>query len=376
MRSYKSGVTSWFTYCNIVKVDPDCRYANQEDWSVEDTEHHILEYTAIQCGIRGLCPSTLSDGYLLGIENAHIRQNRKPFFVVARKSLRVKNTLTGFKRLYDQLHPMSSRLKLPFGMDLARASRGVMDSNASFATAGRTEAEVQMRRDRMYLVMAVGINFMFRKGEHIRKSDGKDSGLTRNNITFLDYSGRRIPYHLVGDPSYKAKKMTINTRFSKTDHSGFGRRPWHERQESPAKEEVCVVTLVERWVAMTRDLGAKEGDELYHVPGFEVVCVDKLHEIMKATTIIAAGGEDIDQLSTTHSLRYGGATMMSEAGFPQYLIAHYGGWTADSTALRKYIRPSADSIARVSEFMTTMALGTPSKHGIEDALASMRSAKK
>jgi hypothetical protein len=118
----------------------------------------------------------------------------------------------------------------------------------------------------MYLVMAVGINFMFRKGEHIRKSDGKDSGLTRNNVTFLDYSGRRIPYHLVGDPSYKAKKMTINTRFSKTDHSGFGRRPWHERQESPAKEEVCVVTLVERWVAMTRDLGAKEDDELFTEP--------------------------------------------------------------------------------------------------------------
>jgi len=77
----------------------------------------------------------------------------------------------------------------------------------------------------MSCVMAVGINFMFRKGEHICKKNGTPAGLTRNNITFLDYSGHVIPYQLIGAEGYTARKMTINTLFSKTDHSGFGRRP-------------------------------------------------------------------------------------------------------------------------------------------------------
>jgi hypothetical protein len=54
--------------------------------------------------------------------------------------------------------------------------------------------------------------------------------------------------------------------------------------------------------------------------------------------------------------------MMAAAGFPQYLIAHYGGWRADSEALRRYIVPSDESIARVSKYMTDMALAQPSRH--------------
>ena len=61
--------------------------------------------------------------------------------------------------------------------------------------------------------------------------------------------------------------------------------------------------------------------------------------------------------------------MLAGAGFPQYLIAHYGGWTTDSQALKRYVVPSEESIQRVSSYMTSMALGSPSKHYIEDAIA-------
>ena len=322
-------------------------------------------------------PRSIKDVYLVGINHHFIQQLRSDFFAQAARTTAVKTTLIGFQRLYDKLHPMSERLKLAFGMDLARLARVVMEEFRVFEAPGRSESEVQLRRDRMYVVMAVGINFMFRKGEHICKKNGTPAGLMRSNITFLDYSGHLIPYHLIGVEGFTAKKMTINTRFSKTDHSGFGRRPWHERQLDPAKEEVCVVTLVERWIAITRDLyGAREDSELYDVPGFERVSVSTLHEIMQNTTIQAAGGVKVDRLSTTHSLRYGGATMMASAGFPQYLIAHYGGWAENSSALKKYIRPSDASIARVSEYMTTMALGEPSRHYIEDALAARRKGSK
>ena len=299
------------------------------------------------------------------ITTSYFSRGREEFFAKASRTTAVKTTLIGFQRLYDKLHPMSERLKLAFGMDLARLARVVMEEFRVFEAPSRSEAEVQLRR------------VACTSGEHICKKNGTPAGLTRNNITFLDYSGHVIPYQLIGAEGYTARKMTINTLFSKTDHSGFGRRPWHERQLDQAKEEVCVVTLVERWIAITRDLyGAREDSELYDVPGFERVSVNTLHEIMQNTTIQAAGGVKIDRLSTTHSLRYGGATMMASAGFPQYLIAHYGGWAENSSALKKYIRPSDASIAMVSEYMTTMAFGEPSRHYIEDASAARKKGSK
>ncbi len=51
------------------------------------------------------------------------------------------------------------------------------------------------------------------------------------------------------------------------------------------------------------------------------------------------GAEDGHKKPTSHSLRYGGATMMAAAGFPQYIIAIYGGWTENSTSLRIYTKP-------------------------------------
>ena len=59
---------------------------------------------------------------------------------------------------------------------------------------------------------------------------------------------------------------------------------------------------------------------------------------------------------------------MAAAGFPQYLIAHYGGWKENSTALRRYARPSEESIAMVLEFMARITLKKPSSHYIQDIL--------
>ena len=57
---------------------------------------------------------------------------------------------------------------------------------------------------------------------------------------------------------------------------------------------------------------------------------------------------------------------MAGAGFPQYLIAHYGGWAEDSESLKRYARPSDASIALVSEFMAKAAKGNLSLHHIQD----------
>jgi len=74
----------------------------------------------------------------------------------------------------------------------------------------------------------------------------------------------------------------------------------------------------------------------------------------------------------SHSLRYGGATMMAAAGFPDYLIAHYGGWDPKSKVMRRYIHPTKESAGAVSAHMAKMSASLSSQEFIRELCASMK----
>ena len=54
-----------------------------------------------------------------------------------------------------------------------------------------------------------------------------------------------------------------------------------------------------------------------------------------------------------HSLRYGGATTLAAAGYPEYIIAFYSGWAEGSKAMKRYICPSNVISRTVSHQMAT-----------------------
>ena len=357
----------------MAEVNPTCRHANGRMWSVQETVAHVNTYVAIQCGMRGMHPASIRKTYLPGIvATFEIRREVNNFEnAVAQKD--VKLILEGCEKMYLKMHPVAETVKIAFGMDLALCSKETMKTMGTFREDPR---HMDLKQKRMFVVMCVGIYFMLRKSEHISKKDGSPAGLKRAKVTFLDYNNRPIPYERIGKPGYRAKKVCIPTDFSKTDFSGFGRRPWHVRQEDVRKKDVCIVQILEDWIATTRDMyGAKAEDELYDVPGIEKVTAYRLQQVMRSAVRSYTGDVPIGRIATSHSLRYGGATMMAAAGFPQYLIAHYGGWKADSEALKKYVRPSDESIERVSRYMTDMALAQPSRHYINDAIAVYQSRK-
>ena len=119
----------------------------------------------------------------------------------------------------------------------------------------------------------------------------------------------------------------------------------------------------------TRDsYGAKETDYLYHVPSLDAYDLNVLHQVM-AETARLEGATERHKKPTSHSLRYGGATMMAAAGFPEYIIAIYGGWSEGSTSLRIYTKPSEEMLQMVSMHMSAMALVNTSRHFIMDATA-------
>lgn len=337
-------------------------------WKLKETVEKISQYVTVQCGIRHLSPDSVKSSYLPGIAASFDMPGPNQGENLFREAISVdavKKLIKGFERLYALRNPKANRLKLAFGMDLALMSRDVMTRLRTFHERGRSEAGVEIRQRRVFVAMAVGIFFMLRRSEHLIAKDRKGpSPLTRRCVLFFDGNGLPIPYARVG--LTVAEKVMLNVTFSKTDYSGFGRRTYHVRQ--PQLSSTCVVTILEDWIRTTRDTyGAKEDDPLYHLPGCEPLTLEALHYVMEATVkALGVAGNGI--MATSHSLRYGGATMLAAAGFPQYLIAHYGGWKENSAALRIYARPSEESIAMVSEFMARITLKNPSSHYIRDLL--------
>lgn len=107
---------------------------------------------------------------------------------------------------------------------------------------------------------------------------------------------------------------------------------------------------MEAYIQLTRDLyGAKETDLLFDIPSFPRFTTEILRYAMQATC--HAVGLPWERCSA-HSLRYGGATTLAAAGFPDFVIAFYGGWSPNSTVMRRYIRPSDQVVRKVSHHMT------------------------
>jgi hypothetical protein len=329
----------------------------------------VIGYVAVQCGLRLLDPTSIRKTYLPGIV-ATFEMNRvfdSPI-EAACKCKEVRLLLRGFQRFYDKNHPKASRMKIAYGMDLAvESQRTMVGMSGSDVRSADARRDFTLRQ-RLFVCQAVGVMFMLRRSEHVYYKSGK-APLLRKHLTFFDKAGGVIPYWRIG--SVPAKKVVINVTFSKTDHSGFGRRPYHLRQEELSG--ACVVCILEQWVAFTRDsYGASESTGLYEVPTFENLSMETLHRVMEATVRSMGIADSHVIRATSHSLRYGGATMMAAAGFPQYLIAHYGGWREDSEALKRYAKPSEESIERVSEFMTRVTYRNPSRLYIEDLIVRVR----
>ena len=157
-----------------------------------------------------------------------------------------------------------------------------------------------------------------------------------------------IPYHLIGIT--KAYFVSITIEFSKADQTGKGRIIHHSRQKH--HKDRCIVRKLEEYIAQSRDnFGAQQSDLLFDVPTLPKLTTTTLATTMKLTCNVVNLPED---KVSAHSLRYGGASMMAAAGFPDYVIAYYGGWAPGSKAMQRYIHPSDDIIQTVSQHMASV----------------------
>ena len=282
----------------------------------------------------------------------------------------MKRILKGFERIDYKENPEAEKLGTPFDLNMAMGSERSMRKRDMFSEHKNRDRMVL--RLRVFLSLMVGICFLMRIGEHLQPAagyKGTAQALLRRHITFTDQNDRPIAYSNVGH--VKAYGVHVNTTHGKTDSKGAGRRNHQARQEGDL-EECCPVCVMENFIMVTRDeYGAKEEDPLYHIPGLPRYTQDTMHEVMNYVM------EDLHMgvvgRFTSHSLRYGGATMLAAAGFPQYVIEMYGGWAKDSKSLRKYIKVSPKLVKMVSAQMAEMAKSSSAIFFIVEAFMIQKS---
>lgn len=304
---------------------------------------YLLQYITIQLGVRLLSPKSFKKVYIAGVKKIFGDYNKEASAKKLGKAFATKvakELVRGFERMYAKEHPDGEGRKIPFTADLV-------------GKALKRMCEGEIRPDlhpvevlRVHTAMSVGVGFLLRCSEHIKSKKGTARPPYRGEIIFRDVKGKIVPYSKVG--LIKAMRVTIYTAFSKGDVMGKGRIVTHSRQ--PDSAPFCVIQTLERWYKLTRDeWGALETDALYDLPRQTVVPVslslELLSDVMTKTTDIeeihfkdeGSDGEVALKRVTSHSLRYGGATTMAAAGFPEHIIALYGGWAKGSTSLRRYI---------------------------------------
>jgi hypothetical protein len=215
---------------------------------------------------------------------------------------------------------------------------------------------------RIYAALMFGIFFLLRKLEYLTTKDPAPSSsgariLRRHSIAFFNQNNARIPYQRIGH--WQAYSIRLVIDFSKTDQLGLGRLLIHCRQYDVVVN--CIVFIMENWIASTRDsYELSESSPVWTIAGYPELTGDVISEVMKFTCEII--GLPRSQVSS-HSLRYGGATELAAAGFPQYIIATYGGWTENSKAMHIYTRLSTSTnelglkhMARAGQLRTVQAV--------------------
>lgn len=331
-------------------------------------------YISSEIGVRQMSPKSIENVYIPGILSALTFHDADEPMRLAYNGRSVRDTMKGFKNLHAETSPEGAQIKVPFTVNMANKAKTILESkDVVLAQLRGLSADLQdLAIRRLHISMIFGIFFLLRKSEFLdetpaAKDEGfanatvadkpsssagaassrtKKSTAVRRFVVFYDEQNHEIPYDKIGIT--RASRIMFDVHRGKADQFGKGRYNSHSRQATGT----CLVTLLERFFRDTRDRqgGTKESDPIFHVRGLPRLTSECLKQAMRAVALFL--GLPADRISA-HSLRYGGATLMASAGFPEFIIAQYGGWVEGSESLKVYIRPTRETVDSVSRHMAS-----------------------
>ena len=370
LRSYGSGWNSWARYCEFFSRSSWCKTVAGAPMSFQDIVKQIQDYIHFECAVRQVQPDSIKGVYLAGIADYYDRCGVMNRFREASGHNIVQLVLASYGRSWSKKHPDSSKVKIAFGLSYALHTEKLIQSGlllvGGIVCSDCTDLVSYMIGVRVVTAIWMGIFFLLRKNEFLPRYDvgaGMQEPCRRQNLRFFDNHKMEIPYDRIG--SQRAFSVSLTLRFSKTDQTGHGRIVQHEATQDPS---TCIVRRLEEYFRVSRDYFKATSDSmLFTVPGLPTDLTSAvLTEVMRDTT--NALGLPAESISA-HSLRYGGATALSQAGFPEYIIAFYGGWAPGSVAMRRYIVQSASARQMVSTHMAQTAYASSVDELVRETLA-------
>ena len=370
-RTYSSAWNSWVRVSEVYKYPVYCMdIVTRYPLPLESVQEALIQYISWQCGVCMLSPRSIRKTYLPGIAKTMDKSMVNNLFRTASKSPMVRCVLDGYRNMWARQHPASDSIKVPFTAVLAKEAIRLICSGQIKPTGldySGTSFLAKLMQAQLYAALIFGIFFLLRKSEYLTTKDPPPthSGariLRRRSVAFFDTLNARILYRRIGHIPARSIRLIVD--FSKTDQLGLGRLLIHCRQDEP--NVICIVSILENWIAMTRDtFNLSEEDSVWQIPRRPLLTCDTIAEVMKATCDVV--GLPRSHVSS-HSLRYGGATELAAAGFPQYVISTYGGWTENSRALHIYTRLSQCTNELVSKHMSRAGLHRTVQTVVNDLL--------
>ena len=352
LATYSSAWSAWMFCADFYGFNAACTDTAGAPLSLQACFDILDLFIGFECGLRQMIPLSIRNTYIPGIAKVFdISRFINNFRAAANHNI-TKCLLDGYDKAWYKKHPAHQRAKIPFTATLALECESFLSSgrlSISGLATGGTSIAANMERARCTCALLFGIFFLLRKGEFLPKptsSANRNTQMRRAHLRFMTEDQSLIPYHAIG--SMRASWLTISIEFSKADQTGRGRIITHYiNVDAPLS---CIVQRMEAYFYLSRTyFMAQEHDLLFHVPGLPVFTTDILTACMRQTCHLL--GLPCDKVSA-QSLRYGGATTLAAAGFPEYIIAFYGGWSQGSSAMRRYIKPSNDIVKKVSSHMT------------------------
>ena len=376
-KSYESGWNSWLRCADFYGFDVDCLQPPdnkniRHPISWQECIGLLDLYIGFECGLRQIKPRSVATVYIPGIAKHFMIHHIFNEFSTAANHDMTKTLLAGYIRMWDEKFPEGCKAKIPFTLILALQAEHFLRLGElqfpGFMTTGSSHRTF-MEITRLTCALLFGIFFLLRKGEFLPqtlKGTKFHRPLLRSHLRFMDADQRIIPYGLIG--TVRASWLTITIEFSKTDQTGRGRIVTHYIDvDNPTH---CIVQRMEAYIMFARDaFGATADHVLFDIPGFTSLTSTTITALMRRTCELL--GLPFDKISA-HSLRYGGATTLAAAGFPEYIIAFYGGWAQGSRAMRTYIKPTNAIIKRVSLHMTQAQSAVTVHHAVNQILAGQR----
>ena len=311
------------------------------------TEDMVIRYLGFEIGLRGMVPESIFKGYLGGIKSYFVENKVKNYFTAVVGSEYLRFIKRGYRKIHAITHPEGEAKKIAFTMEMCNHVAPALDRLGLYKDP--------LKREAILLAISLGIFYLLRKSEYLPTSKSR-RGRKWKYVRFLDRRGNVIPWESVG--KIQAMEMILYVEKSKTDQFGLGRLVRHKLMPGPN----CIVRRMVAWAVKCRNLyGATSEDYIFQIKERVLVSDVELATAMKRT--VEYLGWDSSKVSA-HSLRYGGATMLAAAGLPQYVIAYFGGWTADSKALHRYMQLGAQAVEQASRIMVA---------GFHQTLAESRS---